>query len=388
MTDWLTISSKNCMVKIQFMSTNSQNMANETIVTVKPKLGGWLIAYIILSIPGFFLSLISLVVIFILVIGGLAAASSIDKASQTPQDSLEYEFVDGNPNSSNKLVIYNLKGVIQSGGDGLTLSELQSNIFQNQVNKDFKKIKEDNSIKAVLFNMDTPGGEVIAAEEIGDSINSLMQAKNQPKTVFYWGNTVASGGVYITVKAQNNYVVASPYGESGSIGVITRVPDLQGLYDKIGVKWRIYKSAPNKDYGSEARDPSSDENNFIQNQVDKAFNKFVDYVANGRKIERDKVLSFANGFVYDNQESQKLGLIDELGNLGMAYNKLAKESGLKENDYQVVSIKKKTDLFQDFLSPSIKTNLVGAILGVDTSELNRKVKLTGNMYFFDPRYLN
>jgi protease-4 len=376
------------MVKIQFMSINTQNMPNESTVTVKPKLGGWLIAYIILSIPGFFLSLISLFVIFILVIGGLSAASSIDKASQTNKDSLEYEFVDGNKNSGNKLLIYNLKGTIQSGGDGVTLSELQSNIFQDQINKDFKKIKEDSSVKAVLFSMDTPGGEVTAAEEIGDSINDLMQAKNQPKTVFYWGNTVASGGVYITSKSQNNYVVASPYGESGSIGVITRVPDLQGLYDKIGVKWRVYKSAPSKDYGSEARDPSNDENLFIQAQIDKAYNKFVDYVANGRKIDRNKVLSFANGFVYDNQESQKLGLVDELGNLNQAYNKLAKESSLKENDYQVVSLKKKTDLFQDFLSPSAKTNLVGALLGVDTSGLNKQAKLTGNMYFFDPRYLN
>ncbi len=374
------------------MSINTPNlqnsMQNQSTITVKPKLGGWLIAYIILSLPGFFISLISLIVIFILVLGGMAAASSIDKTTKAPLDSLEYEYVDGNKDSKNKLLIYDLKGTIQSGGDGVSLSELQSNIYQDQITKDFKKIKEDRDVKAVLFNMDTPGGEVTAAEEIGDSINDLMVAKNQPKTVFYWDKVVASGGVYITAKSKNNYVVANPYGESGSIGVIIRVPDLQGLYDKIGVKWRIYKSAPSKDYGSEARDPSADENNFIQAQVDKAYNKFVDYVANGRKIDRNKVLSFANGFVYDNQESKNLGLVDEIGNLSRASSKLAQESQLKENDYQIVTLKKKTDFFQDIFSPSAKANLLGSMLGVDTSSINQQAKLKGNIYLFDPRYLN
>lgn len=374
------------------MSINTPNlqnsMQNQSTITVKPKLGGWLIAYIILSLPGFFISLISLIVIFILVLGGMAAASSIDKTTKAPLDALEYEYVDGNKDSKNKLLIYDLKGTIQSGGDGVSLSELQNNIYQDQITKDFKKIKEDRDVKAVLFNMDTPGGEVTAAEEIGDSINDLMVVKNQPKTVFYWDKVVASGGVYITAKSKNNYVVANPYGESGSIGVIIRVPDLQGLYDKIGVKWRIYKSAPSKDYGSEARDPSADENNFIQAQVDKAYNKFVDYVANGRKIDRNKVLSFANGFVYDNQESKNLGLVDEIGNLSRASSKLAQESQLKENDYQIVTLKKKTDFFQDVFSPSAKANLLGSMLGVDTSSINQQAKLKGNIYLFDPRYLN
>lgn len=360
-------------------------MENSTTIKLKPQANGWLFAYIILSIPGFILSLLVLVLILILTLGGLAAASTASKSAE--EDSLQYEFVDGNKNSKNKILSYDMNGSILSGGAGATLTELQSNIFTDKINADFKKVKEDNSIKAVLFKMETPGGEVTAAEEIGDSINDLMLAKNQPKSVFYWGNVVASGGVFITAKVKNNYIVASPYGESGSIGVITRIPDLQGLYDKIGVKWRVYKSAINKDYGSEARDPTQDENNFIQAQIDKTYNHFVDIVSTGRNIDRAKVLSFANGYVYQNDESKNLGLIDELGSFSQSYRKLAQFSKINENDYQVVKLKKKTDFITDLLGQNAKASIVSSFLGVDTSSLN-KLNLKGNMYLYDPRFVS
>jgi len=361
-------------------------MENTTTIKLKPQAGGWLFAYIILSLPGFILSIMVLVLIVILTLGGLAAASTASKTTQEV-DSLEYEFVDGNKNSKNKILSYDMNGSILSGGAGVTMSELQSNIYNDKINADFKKIKEDNNIKAVLFKMDTPGGEVVAAEEIGDSINDLVLAKNQPKSVFYWGNVVASGGVFITTKVKNNYVVASPYGESGSIGVITRIPDLQGLYDKIGVKWRVYKSAVSKDYGSEARDPTQDENAFIQAQIDKTYNHFVDIVSTGRNIDRDKVLSFANGFVYQNEESKNLGLLDELGSYSQSYRKLAQFSKLNENDYQVVKLKKKSDFITDLLGQNAKASIVSSFLGVDASSLN-KLNLKGNMYLYDPRFVS
>jgi len=369
---------------------NSTNQSSETVTTVKlkPQIGGWLFTYIVLSLPGFVLSTITLIVIILIVIGSMAAVNSAEKSSkQANSTDLEYEYIDGNKNSNNKILVYDLKGTIYSGGDGATLQDLQSNMYVNKIQSDFKKIKDDNSVKAVIYKMNTPGGEVLAAEEIGDAVNDLNLNKNQTKPVFYWDSIVASGGVYITAKTTNNYVIANPYGESGSIGVITKIPDLQGLYDKIGVKWRVYKSAPNKDYGSEARNPTEDENKFIQSQIDKTFNRFVDLVSSGRKIERNKVLEFANGFIFQNDESQKLGLVDELGPISNAYNKVAEQAKLNNNDYQIVTIKKKSDFIQELFSPSAKTNLVGALLGVDTSSLNKQNKLTGTTYLFDPRYL-
>jgi protease-4 len=361
-------------------------MENTTTIKLKPQAGGWLFAYIILSLPGFVLSMLVLILITILTLGGLAAASTASQNAQDP-DALQYEFVDGNKDSKNKILSYEMNGSILNGGSGVALSELQANIYTDKINADFKKIKEDDTIKAVLFDMDTPGGEVTAAEEIGDSINDLLLAKNQPKSVFYWGNVVASGGVFVTVKAKDNYVVASPYGESGSIGVITRIPDLQGLYDKIGVRWRVYKSAESKDYGSEARDPTQVENDFIQSQIDRTYNRFVDLVASGRKLDREKVLSFANGFVYPNQESKNLGLVDEIGSFTQSYQKLAQFSKINENDYQVVRLVKETDFLSDLFGQNIKAGIVSSLLGVDTSSLN-KLNLKGTTYLFDPRFVN
>jgi protease-4 len=377
-------------MKNQESNQSPQTLINTT-VKLKPQVGGWLIAYILFSIPGFLISCLVLVLVVVLTLGGLAAISSNNGKNQAPQDLLEYEYVDGNKDAKSKILVYNLEGPILSGGASASLSDLQANIYVDKINSDFKKIKADSSIKAVLFKTNTPGGEVIAAEEIADSINDLMLFKNQPKTVFYWDSVVASGGVFITVKSNNNYVVANPYGESGSIGVITRIPDLQGLYDKIGVKWRVYKSAVSKDYGSEARNPTDDENKFIQDGIDKTFNHFVDLVATGRNLDRNKVLSFANGYVFQNNESKNLGLIDELGTYSQSYKKLAEFSKLSENSYQVVSLKKQEDFWGNILPASAKTNLISNLLGVNFESAGNtleKFNPKSNMYLLDPRFLN
>ncbi|GAB4147402.1 MAG: hypothetical protein OHK0017_09080 [Patescibacteria group bacterium] len=363
-------------------------------VTLKPKLTPWFVAYIIFSIPGFIVSLLTMALVSVLLLGTLAAIGSADE--EVTANQVVYESYPGYAKYTaselvqpSKVLVYEMNGTILSGGDDASASDLRSNIYLSKVLKDFQEIKQDTSVKAVVFKMNTPGGEVAAAEQIGDAINSLMKAKNQKQTVFYWDEIVASGGVYITVKSNNNYIVANQYGQSGSIGVIIRLLDLQGLYDKIGVKYRVYKSSESKDYGAEDRNPTVDENKFIQSQVDDAYNRFIDLVSTGRKIDRSEVVKFANGFVYDNDRSKDLKLLDKLGSIDDAVAQAANNNGLKEGDYVVVKMQAKKDAWEELFGPEAKSNLVQKVLGVDLGSVTTADKLkSSQIYLLDPAYIN
>ena len=319
---------------------------NETQkIELKPRLGGFLFSYILFSLPGFLAATVWLVisVVILFSVGIALIASGSDSSSVV----LDYEVV-REGSSENTVLIYDISGPITSSNDtGLTTSNRQQ-VITTLVEKDFRAIKEDSNIKNVVFRVNTPGGEVGASKELGDLIGDLKNHFNQNEAVFYFDSLAASGGLLAAYK-NPNYVVGSPYGQTGSIGVVLTLPNFSETAEKIGYSETVIKSSESKDIGNPFRDPTDGEIDYFQSQVDREFQNFKDTIATGRNLTQSSVDEFATGFTYFNDEARNLGLIDRVGNLDIALTKAAENVGI-DGDYRVVEIPDNIPLFGGLLS--------------------------------------
>ena len=307
---------------------------NETILRLKSR--SWLFVYILFGLPSFLVSTLLLIAVII----GVFASGNIDKSPK-----LEYAYQSGSSfETKPKILIYELKGAIETGNAG---SKRDSGIYTEIVKKDFEIIKKDKDIKAVLFKLDTPGGTVFASEVLGDLQSELLESKGQKTGVFYFDGIVASGGLLSTYKNQN-YVIGSNYGYTGSIGVIAKLSNFKKLADNVGFSETTIKAGAKKDYGNPLRDITKEETDYFQNTINKSYERFKTIVANGRKLDIAKASSLATGEVWDNQEAQKLGLIDELGNEDSAIKKVASLQNIA--DYNVVKIDAKPNFVDSLTS--------------------------------------
>ncbi|MBI5014288.1 MAG: signal peptide peptidase SppA [Deltaproteobacteria bacterium] len=195
-----------------------------------------------------------------------------------------------------------------------------------------RDLRKDEGIKAVVVRVESPGGLVAPSQEIHDELARTAAVK---PVVVSMGVVAASGGYYLAAPATR--IVADPGTATGSIGVILKFDEVHGLLDKLGVRTGVVKSGAMKDAGSPFRPMSTQEKAVFQGLVDDIFAQFVDAVARGRKMDRERVLALADGRVYSGRQAQKLGLVDELGGFWDAVARaqtLAGLSGEPELDYR------------------------------------------------------
>jgi protease IV len=196
--------------------------------------------------------------------------------------------------------------------------------------------------------INTPGGEVFASEILGDLIKDLVQSKTPNQAgIFYFDQIVASGGLLATYKSPN-YIIASPYGETGSIGVIMHVPNYKSLAEKVGYSETVIKSTTSKDIGNPLRDITESEKDYLQEQLDIQYARFKNIIGIGRKLDSKAVDGLANGLVWFNNEAKSKGLIDEIGDISSAVERSAKNVNL--DNYKVIEIKKDINFFKSIFS--------------------------------------
>ena len=355
--------------KLETLESKMENGNSNSKSTTQPiqikGLGGFLWTYILFGLPSFISSILIVFIIFGIFIG-VANAGKSEKIAESSIGETKFTIQKtvGNVSNSDGILVYHMKGAIATGGKGQSFDNVQNGIWTDLVAADFDLIKKNNSIKNVVFRMDTPGGEVFASEIVGDLIGDLIRNKGQTQAVFYFDQVVASGGLWAAYK-NPNYVVASPYGETGSIGVRTSLPNFQKLADNIGYKELVIKSGANKDYGNPLREPLPEEVSFIQKQVDLTYDKFIQTVVTGRKLETSKVKEFANGFVYENSVAKKFGLIDELGTIEKSYQKAAENSKL--TNYNIWQLKTPPNPLREILGGlGVKSNLENLTKKIET----------------------
>jgi protease-4 len=191
--------------------------------------------------------------------------------------------------------------------------------------RDLKGYRENPSIRAVVVRINTPGGVVGPTQEVHDALLKLREA-GKP-VVASLGSIAASGGYYIAVAADRIY--ANPGTLTGSIGVIMQMPNVDGLLKKVGVDYVVIKAGQYKDLGNISRPMRADERQVLQSLLDDVHGQFIDAVAAGRKLQRDRVVAFADGRIFSGIQAKSLSMVDALGGLEDAVNSAGTLAGLK-----------------------------------------------------------
>jgi len=210
-----------------------------------------------------------------------------------------------------KIAIINIKGVI---------------VDSKSTVREIRKYADNPSVKAVIVRIDSPGGGVVASQEIYEELKWLKE-KKQKKVVASMGTVAASGGYYVA--CASDLIVANPGTLTGSIGVIMEFANLEGLFKKIGVEGVVIKSGKHKDIGSPFRSLTKDEKDILQAIIDDVYAQFISAVADGRKMKPEAVKELADGRIFTGRQAKELKLVDELGTMQDAINITAKLAGIK-----------------------------------------------------------
>ncbi|MGI6405273.1 MAG: signal peptide peptidase SppA [Syntrophaceticus sp.] len=170
-----------------------------------------------------------------------------------------------------------------------------------------------------------------------------MRLKESGKIVVAsFGETAASGGYYVGAAADK--IVALPSTLTGSIGVISVVPNLEELYKMIGYEEYVFKSGPHKDMLSASRPITAEEEEIMQDITNDIYDQFLDAVVEGRGLPKEKVRQLADGRVYSGNQAKEVGLVDELGGQREAIELAAKLAGI-EGEPEVVEYSRTPGVF-------------------------------------------
>jgi protease-4 len=231
-------------------------------------------------------------------------------------------------------------------GDKVALIEITGVIEKSDdVVRQLKEYEDDNSVKALILRVDSPGGGVAAAQEI---YAQLLKFKESDKfIVVSMGSVAASGGYYVSCAADT--IFADPGTLTGSIGVIFSYPILKNLMDKVGVQMEVVKSGKLKDVGNFSREPTPEDIRMLQSVIDDTYDQFVNVVAEGRNLEVDYVKSLADGSVFTGRQAQEKGLVDKLGTLEDAVAKAGEMANLGSHPRVIRERRIRRTLFQELI---------------------------------------
>jgi len=290
--------------------------------------------------------------------------------------------------ASAKVAVVRVEGIITSqivDQGGFSLPEV--------IKAQLKRAKNDHRVKAVILKVDSPGGEVLASDDIYRTISEFQEKTRKP-VVAAMGSLAASGGYYVSAPCR--WIVANDMTITGSIGVIMSSWNYRGLMNKVGVRPYTYKSGKFKDMLSGSREPADipeEERAMLQGLIDEVFDKFKDIVAEGRDRAHEKNKNegraladdwkdYADGRVLSGTEAQKLGFVDEVGNFDDAKRRAMKLAGIREADF--IEYKQRYDL-ADLLGlfGRSESRALKVDLGMDLPKLE-----AGHLYFLSPTYLH
>lgn len=235
----------------------------------------------------------------------------------------------------NKILVIRVEGIIsghqadQAGNDMVEVMRAQ-----------LERAKKSKSIKAVILKVDSPGGEVMASDEIYREIKKFQEGANGKPVICSMGSLAASGGYYISSPCR--WIVANQLTITGSIGVIMETINYRGLMDKIGVEPYVFKSGKFKDMLSGMRSTNeipAGEHALVQDFIDQTYGQFKSVVKEGRNAAHDKNKSegqplasdwadYADGRILSGDQALKLGLVDEIGDFQDAVDRTKKIAGI------------------------------------------------------------
>ncbi len=206
---------------------------------------------------------------------------------------------------------------------------------------------EDDSIKALVVRVNSPGGSAAASEEI---FNALMEVKDAGKPIIVsMADVAASGGYFVSAPA--DFIFANATTLTGSIGVIMEIPNFEGLFELLGVNMRTFKAGEFKDIGSAYRPMTDAEKAMLEALLADTHEVFMSYVAQGRQnLDIEQVRTLATGQIWSGNQALEVGLIDGIGGLRAAILKAAELAGIEG---------------EPVIEELGKTNILDEILGIE-----------------------
>ena len=287
---------------------------------------GWMVTAIILAV---LLGFASLVIVGQAVLHSLSLGHNFKTASAREVGPKLEECLLEDNDSQNKIAVITVDGII-SGHE----TDDNGNSLVDLIQAQLDRASDDKHVKAVILKVDSPGGEVLASDDIYKAIRDFETddtddqgkpgRKGKP-VICSMGSLAASGGYYISSGCR--WIVANDLTITGSIGVIMHGYNYRGLMDKVGIEPMTYKSGKFKDMLSPDRATNEippEEHAMVQSLIDETYAKFKDVVADGRgaahelnkkdgKALADNWADYADGRVLSGKQALDLGLVDELG---------------------------------------------------------------------------
>lgn len=254
------------------------------------------------------------------------------------------------------LVFVGIATLLKMGGDFFGESEkkvsAKNSILHLEMNgvilngkkfiKNLKKYKDDNKIKAIVININSPGGSVGPSQEIYHEIKRVRDELKKPVVCVTTG-VMASGAYYSAVACDK--IVVAPGALVGSIGVIMEFANLEKLYDWAKVTRYSITSGKFKDSGAEYRGMRDDEKALFQSMINEVYAQFKGTVMKERKLKEEVVTEYADGRVFTGSTAVKLGFADQEGFFDDAVKVAADMAKLGDN-YEVFEVpKKKMSIF-------------------------------------------
>jgi protease-4 len=223
----------------------------------------------------------------------------------------------GTRGSYDKIAVIVLRGLISSSIPG--------NVGESMVDDmrtALEQARDDNNVRAVVLEIDSPGGEVTASDVI---YNAVVKTRAKKPVIIYMDSLAASGGYYISCGGK--FLMANETTITGSIGVIIQTLNYEQLFNKIGLASVVFKSGKFKDMFNGARPITPEERDYIQSFLMKTYDKFLGIVARERNIPADSLRAgIADGRILSGKDALADKLIDGLGQIEDAFAK-AKQFG-------------------------------------------------------------
>jgi protease-4 len=209
-----------------------------------------------------------------------------------------------------KVLVIDVEGMISSLKPGGVFSR-EGDVL-SQVYARLQKAGEDPRVRGIILRLDTPGGDATSSDILYREVLKFKKRTGLP-VVALMMSVAASGGYYVASAC--DAIVAHPTTITGSIGVISLFPDVEGLLSKVGVKVQVIKSGELKDAGSPFRNLSEQEQRLFQEVINELYERFLEVVHDKRKdsMSLEEVRKLADGRVYTASQALKLKLIDEVG---------------------------------------------------------------------------
>ena len=275
--------------------------------------------------------------------------------------------------SAPKIAVVYAEGAIVGGRGSI------ETVGSERFAEDFRQLRDDDSVKAIVLRVNSPGGSATASEVI---LREILLTKKEKPVIVSMGNVAASGGYWIAAGADRIFAEESTI--TGSIGVFGLLSNIEEIANEHGVTWDVVKTGKFADIGSNVRPKTEAELAIYQKSVDKTYRLFLNKVARYRDLPIKQVKDVAQGRIWSGKEAVKIGLVDGIGGLESAIAHAAETAELGD-DWQLEEYPQQNRFETELVQRLFDVQLKGADIDPVTTEfLKIRQELSFLNKFNDP----